>query len=366
MKTALITGVAGQDGTYLTEHLLSLGYKVFGLIRKGPQQNVYTYKWLIHQLWKDRVEFLYGDMRDEMSLRAAIRKSWPDEIYNLAGQVFVPVSWEFPEETFNVNTGGLARILKIVEQVKKDARVYQASSSEMYGNHEGACTDETPMAPTSPYGISKYAAHRLAGLYRSRGLYVVAGILFNHESPRRGHEMVTRKIARHVAEWKAGSTAVLKLGNMDSRRDWGFAGEYVKAMHLMLQQDKPDDYVVGTGESHSVGDFLTEATELLGIDRTFVSKHLETDYRLVRTQEIYNMRADNTKIRTKLKWEPKVVFPELVRMMTLAELDRVKTDQRRMYEEHPTAGEHTGDVIEGTQEECNGPQRDNVATAGTD
>lgn len=330
MKTALITGVLGQDGTYLTDYLLGLGYRVFGLIRKSPSASLFSYKWMTHQLWKDRVDFIYGDVRDEQSLRAAIRKAWPDEIYNLAGQVFVPLSWEFPEETFNVNTCGLARILKIVEQIKQDARVYQASSSEMYGNHEGACDDATRMAPTSPYGISKYAAHRLVGLYRSRGLFVVAGILFNHESPRRGHEMVTRKIARQVAEWKAGSQEILHLGNTSSRRDWGFAGEYVKAMHLMLQKNEPTDYVVGTGVSHSVEDFLTEAAGVLGLDMDFVRTHTQTDERLVRTQEIYDMRADNSKIRTMLNWEPSVKFAELVRLMTLAELDRVRSNMKEV------------------------------------
>ena len=325
MKTALITGMFGQDGSYLTEHLLGLGYRVFGLIRKGPETSLYGYKWMQHMLWKDQVEFLYGDMRDEYSLRSAVRKAWPDEIYNLAAQVYVPISWEAPDYTFDVNTGGLARLLKIVEQIKKDTRVYQASSSEMYGNHEGVCDDQTPMYPTSPYGISKLAAHRLVNLYSSRGLYVVAGILFNHESPRRGHEMVTRKIARHVAEWRCGSKEILRLGNVNSRRDWGFAGEYVKAMHLMLQQDRPDNYVVGTGETHSVKEFLDECVKVLGVDAEFVKKHTETDPRLVRTQEIYSMTADNSKIRRQLEWEPTVKFNKLIAMMSLNELDRVMT-----------------------------------------
>ena len=180
MKKALVTGILGQDGSYLAEHLLGLGYKVFGLIRRAPFSNAHAARWMLRNLWKDRIEFLYGDMRDEASLRAAIRKAWPDEIYNLAGQVYVPLSWEMPEHTFDVNVGGLSRLLKIIEKEKRDTRIYQASSSEMYGNHAGACDDTTPMAPTSPYGISKYASHRLIGLYRGRGLYAVAGILFNH------------------------------------------------------------------------------------------------------------------------------------------------------------------------------------------
>lgn len=316
MKRALITGIAGQDGSYLAEHLLSLGYKVYGLVRTSPEIKPYMRPLI------NKVELLYGDVRDEMSLRTAIKKAWPDEIYNLAGQVFVPISWEMPEETFNVNVGGLARILKIVSEIKKDARVYQASSSEMFGNHEGACTDETPMHPTSPYGISKYASHRLVGLYRTRGIYVVAGILFNHESPRRGDEMVTMKIAKHVAGWASGDKTPLRLGATNSRRDWGFAGEYVKAMHMMLQQDSAQDYVLGTGQSYSVEDFLLTAARVAGISEDFVASHLETDSRMVRTQEIYNMIGDNSKIRKVLGWEPTTQFPELVKMMVESEINK--------------------------------------------
>lgn len=324
MKTALITGCLGQDGTYLTEHLLELGYRIVGLIRKAPFSSAPAVNWALDKVTGERVEFVYGDMRDEASIRSAVRKAWPDEIYNLAGQVYVPLSWEMPEHTFDVNTGGLARILKVVEQVKIDTKVYQASSSEMFGNHEGACTDKTPMNPTSPYGISKLAAHHLVSLYRSRGLYVVAGILFNHESPRRGPEMVTRKIAKVVGRWACGSEEILTLGNMDSRRDWGFSGEYVKAMHLMLQQEKPDDYVIGTGKSHSVGDFLKTACRVAGISDGFCETHLGTDPRMTRTQEIFDMRANNEKAIKVLGWAPKVHFEELVAMMVDAEIEKVR------------------------------------------
>lgn len=326
MKTALITGCLGQDGTYLTEHLIGLGYRVFGTIRRSPNsaQTFEKSGWATSALQSGKVEFLYCDVRDELSIRTAIKKSWPDEIYNLAGQVYVPLSWESPAETLDVNTGGLARILKIVEHVKSDTRVYQASSSEMFGNHEGACTDETPMNPTSPYGVSKYAAHRLVGLYRERGLYVVAGILFNHESPRRGHEMVTKKIAKHVAEWSLGSKTHLFLGNTDSRRDWGFAGEYIKAMQLMLQPSSPTDYVVGTGESHSVLDFLEACCVELGIAKDFMIEHTKYDQRFVRTQEIFSMRANNQKIRELLGWEPQVGFRELVKVMVQSEFAKLK------------------------------------------
>jgi GDPmannose 4,6-dehydratase len=309
MKVALITGAFGQDGSYLTEHLLGLGYRVF----KGTRRVLDT---------PDEMA-VYCDVRDELSIRSAIKKAWPDEIYNLAGQVYVPISWEQPAETFDVNTSGLARILKVVEQVKKDTKVYQASSSEMFGNHEGTCNDQTPMNPTSPYGVSKYAAHRLVSLYRSKGLYVVAGILFNHESPRRGHEMVTRKIAHQCAQWAHGSKDMLSLGNMDSRRDWGFAGEYVKAMQLMLQPEIATDYVLGTGESHSVADFLDAARIEMGLDEDFVKGHTITDTRLTRTQEIYNMRADNTKARVCLGWESEIGFRELVRLMTWEEFNKL-------------------------------------------
>ncbi len=324
MKKALITGAIGQDGSYLTEHLLKLGYQVYGMIRKPPHSNHWAIDWMMNKAWGDRVGYIYGDMRDEISLRNAIQKSWPDEIYNLAGQVFVPLSWDEPDTTFDVNTGGLARILKIVEQVKKDAKVYQASTSEMFGNHEGACTDETEMRPRSPYGISKLAAHRLVALYRDRGLFVVAGILFNHESPRRGTEMVTRKIAMAVAGWSVGGDDILSLGNIDTRRDWGFAGDYVKAMHSMMQQPYPQDYVVGTGVSHSVRNFLEEACLVAGVDRAFSEKHVRIDERLKRQQEIFDLRADTTKIKEQTGWTPQQGFRELVRMMVEAEQLKLK------------------------------------------
>jgi GDPmannose 4,6-dehydratase len=324
MKKALITGAIGQDGSYLTEYLLTLGYRVFGMVRKPPNSNPWAIDWMMNNAWSNRVSFIYGDMRDEVSLKNAIQKSWPDEIYNLAGQVFVPLSWDEPDTTFDVNTGGLARLLKIVEQVKKDTKVYQASTSEMFGNHEGACTDETPMRPMSPYGISKLAAHRLVALYRERGLFVVSGILFNHESPRRGTEMVTQKIAMAVASWSVGGEDTLLLGNIDSRRDWGFAGEYVEAMHLMMQEPDAQDYVVGTGISHSVRDFLEEACLLAGVDRAFAEKHIRIDERLKRQQEIFDMRAETTKIREQTGWTPRVGFRELVRMMVTAEQGKLK------------------------------------------
>jgi len=324
MKRALITGAIGQDGSYLTEYLLKLGYRVYGMIRRPPYSNPWAIDWMMNKASRDMVSYIYGDVRDEMSLNNAIQKSWPDEIYNLAGQTFVPLSWDEPDATFDVNTGGLARILKIVEQTKKDTKVYQASTSEMFGNHERACTDETEMRPKSPYGISKLAAHRLVALYRERGLFVVGGILFNHESPRRGTEMVTRKIAMAAANWSEGGEDVLSLGNIDSRRDWGFAGEYVEAMHSMMQQPEPQDYVVGTGVSHSVRDFLEEAYLVAGVDSAFCEKHTRIDGQLKRKQEIFDLRADTRKIKEQTGWTPKVDFRQLVRMMVAAEQVKLK------------------------------------------
>lgn len=319
MKKALITGISGQDGSYLAEYLLGLGYGVYGLVRREPN----AMRWL--QPIQNRIELLFGDMRDEASLSVAFQKAWPDEVYNLAGQVFVPTSWEIPAETFDINVGGLARLLRIIERQKPDTRMYQASSSEMYGNADGFCNEETLFRPTSPYGTSKMAAHRLIEVYRGRGVYAVGGILFNHESPRRGPEMVTRKITRHAAKWAAGDKTKLKLGNLQARRDWGFAGDYVKVMHAMLQPPSPKDYVIGTGESHSVAEFVAEVLAVLHGDGyrnrpDAVAEYVEVDQRFMRTGEIHNLRADAGCARKELGWRPEVDFPGLVKMMVEADL----------------------------------------------
>jgi GDPmannose 4,6-dehydratase len=320
MKRALITGISGQDGSYLTEYLVGLGYEVYGLIRREPD----SLRWLQPML--ERIELVYGDMRDAASLEVAFQKAWPDEVYNLAGQVFVPTSWQIPEETFDINVGGLTRLLRIVESRKPDTRLYQASSSEMFGNHDGLCDERTPLAPTSPYGVSKTAAHRLVDVYRARGLFAVSGILFNHESPRRGPEMVTRKITRAAAAWAQGDKTRLKLGNLQARRDWGFAGDYVRAMHAMLQQPTPQDYVVATGKSHSVAEFVaTVLAELNGLARVedaarMVEDWVEVDPRLLRTGEIHDLRGDATRARAALGWRPAVDFRGLVRMMVAADV----------------------------------------------
>jgi GDPmannose 4,6-dehydratase len=320
MKSALITGISGQDGSYLAEYLLELGYQVWGLVRRGPS----SMQWL--EPIRRRIEVVYGDLRDAESLGVAFQKAWPDEVYNLAGQVFVPTSWEYPAETFDINVGGFVRLLQIVERTKRGTRVYQASSSEMVGNWDGLCDEQTPFRPTSPYGTSKLAAHRLAEVYRQRGLYAVGGILFNHESPRRGPEMVTRKISRVAARWLLGDRTKLALGNLQARRDWGFAGDYIKAMHAMLQQPEPRDYVIGTGVSHSVSDFLLEimaAMRELGPSSHVpqsVEEWVEVDPQFLRTGEIHDLRADASVARRDLGWQPAVGFKQLVKMMLESDL----------------------------------------------
>ena len=315
MKKALITGLSGQDGSYLAEYLLELGYRVYGLVRRESS----TVRWLNRV--QDKVEILYGDMRDQVSLEVAFAKATPDEVYNLAGQVFVPTSWHLPSETFDINVGGLARLLNIVERLKPDTRIYQASSSEMYGNLNGLRNEDTPLRPTSPYGVSKTAAHTLCEVYRARGIFAVGGILFNHESPRRGPEMVTRKITLASADWAQGKKNKVKLGNMQARRDWGFAGDYVRAMHAMLQQEKPMDYVIATGKSHSVYEFVIEVLRCLDLipaganPADVVNQYVEVDPKLFRTGEIHDLVGDATLAREGLNWRPEVDFLALVRMM---------------------------------------------------
>ncbi len=329
MKKALITGISGQDGSYLAEYLLELGYRVYGLVRRESG----TMRWL-HPI-QDKIEVLYGDMRDTVSLEVAFAKASPDEVYNLAGQVFVPTSWQIPAETFDINVGGLARLLNIIERQKPNTRLYQASSSEMYGNLDGLRNEQTALNPTSPYGVSKTAAHGLCGVYRARGVYAVGGVLFNHESPRRGPEMVTRKITLAAADWAQGKKNKLKLGNMEARRDWGFAGDYIRAMHAMLQQEKPNDYVIATGQSHSVFEFVAEVLRCLdlmpaGANVTeIVNEYVEVDPKLFRTGEIHDLRGDASLARQALSWQPEVDFKGLVRMM-------VESDTASAKEAHET------------------------------
>jgi GDPmannose 4,6-dehydratase len=337
MKKALITGISGQDGSYLAEYLLDLGYRVYGLVRRESG----TMRWLNHI--QDKVEILYGDMRDTVSLEVAFAKASPDEVYNLAGQVFVPTSWHIPAETFDINVGGLARLLNIIDRQKPDTRVYQASSSEMYGNLDGLRSEETVLAPTSPYGVSKTAAHGLCGVYRARGVFAVGGVLFNHESPRRGPEMVTRKITLVAADWAQGKKNKLKLGNMQARRDWGFAGDYIRAMHAMLQQEKPNDYVIATGESHSVYEFVVEVLRCLDLIPAganvadVVNEYVEVDPKLFRTGEIHDLRGDASLARRALNWQPEVDFKALVRMMVDSDTATAKQGQAPKLQFAPTS-----------------------------
>ena len=331
MKKALITGLSGQDGSYLAEYLLDLGYAVYGLVRRESD----TMRWVAPV--REKVEILYGDMRDQVSLEVAFAKAMPDELYNLAGQVFVPTSWHLPAETFDINVGGLARLLNIVERLKPDTRVYQASSSEMYGNLNGLRNEDTPLNATSPYGVSKTAAHRLCEVYRARGIFAVGGILFNHESPRRGPEMVTRKITLASADWANGKKNKVKLGNMQARRDWGFAGDYIRAMHAMLQQEKPVDYVIATGESHSVYEFVVEVLRTLDLVPAganvadVVNEYVEVDPKLFRTGEIHDLRGDAALARRDLKWKPEVDFAGLVRMMVESDAGITKASAKPQY-----------------------------------
>ena len=313
MRRALVTGALGQDGSYMCEHLLSMGYDVWGAVRYEAHNKRQ------HEHYLVGVNYRFADMRDKLSLETLIRTCYPDEIYNFAGQVFVPTSWTQPENTFNVNTSGLARILDIVDHVCLKARVYQASSSEMFGNTitdgrevKQVLDENSPMRPVSPYGASKLAAHNLVDVYRQKGLFVASGIAFNHESPRRGSEMVTRKITKHAAAAKSGrGVGPLKLGNIQSKRDWGFAGDYVKAMYLMLQQSYPDDYVIGTGEAHSVNDFVHAASESAEVVFEVQAQSPE----FTRDNELHCLVADCSKAKNKLGWKPETSFKELVNMM---------------------------------------------------
>jgi GDPmannose 4,6-dehydratase len=324
VKTALITGITGQDGTYLAEYLLQLGYKVYGLIRG---QNNPKREW-VERLLPD-VELVHGDLLDQASLIAALEYTKPDEVYNLAAVSFVPLSWNQAELTGEVTGLGVLRMLEAIRivggsgrrngQRVNPIRFYQASSSEMFGKvRETPQNERTPFHPRSPYGVAKVYGHYITVNYReSYDIYACSGILFNHESPRRGPEFVTRKISMGVARIKLGKQRELVLGNLDARRDWGFAGDYVKAMHLMLQQPEPDDYVVGTGESHSVREFAELAFAYVGLDwRDYV----RTDSRFMRPAEVDHLLADATKARTVLGWRPTVSFRELVEMMVEADL----------------------------------------------
>ena len=318
MPTALITGVTGQDGSYLAEFLLAKGYRVVGMVRRTSHD---SYERIGHVL--DRVEIVPADLLDQHSLTMVLRDVQPDEVYNLAAQSFVPTSWNQPVLTGEFTALGVTRLLEAVRLVRPEARFYQASSSEMFGKAaEAPQSERTPFHPRSPYGVAKVYGHWITVNYReSYGTYAVSGILFNHESPRRGLEFVTRKISDGVARIALGRAAEVRLGNLDARRDWGFAGDYVEAMWLMLQQPEPDDYVVGTGETHAVREFVEVAFSHVGLDWR---KHVVVDPRFVRPAEVDLLLADPRKARARLGWRPRVAFGELVVMMVEADLERLR------------------------------------------
>jgi GDPmannose 4,6-dehydratase len=313
-RKALITGITGQDGSYLAELLLEKGYEVHGLVRRSSSFNT----WRIDHV-RDRLALHYGDLVDQNSLMRTLETIEPDEVYNLAAQSHVKVSFEMPEYTTDVTALGVLRLLDAVRELGLSCRVYQAGSSEMFGLvQETPQTERTPFHPRSPYGVSKVFGHWMAVNYREGyGLHVSNGILFNHESPRRGENFVTRKITMAVAAIKHGRSRELRLGNLDAKRDWGYAQDYVEAMWLMLQQAKPDDYVVATGETHSVRDFLEEAFGFVGLDwKDFV----KVDPKYYRPAEVDVLLGDPTKARTVLGWSRRVSFRDLVRLMVEADL----------------------------------------------
>jgi len=315
-RRALITGITGQDGSYLAELLLAEGYEVFGLTRRLSASNY----WRIEHLL-DRITLIPGDLLDQLSLIRALERAQPHELYNLAAMSFVPASWDQPMLTGEFNSQGVTRVLEAVRVVDLKIKVYQASSSEMFGKvREIPQTELTPFYPRSPYGVSKVFAHYITVNYReSYDLFAVSGILFNHESPRRGLEFVTRKVTDGVARIKAGLTQQLGLGNLDAQRDWGFAGDYVRAMWLMLQQDQPDDYVIATGESHSVRELVEIAFSHAGLDW---QKHVVLDPAFIRPAEVDHLIGDASKATAQLGWTPSVTFKQLVTMMVDADLAR--------------------------------------------
>ncbi len=318
MKKALITGITGQDGSFLAELLLEKGYKVYGLVRRSSSEN---FERIAHI--RNKIELLQGDLLDQTSLIEAVKESEPDEIYNLAAQSFVPTSWNQPVLTGEFTALGVTRMLEAIRKVNPKIKFYQASSSEMIGKSKEIPQNEnTPFHPRSPYGVAKVYGHCITVNYReSYGIFACSGILFNHESERRGLEFVTRKITDAVARIKLGMQKELLLGNLDSKRDWGFAGDYVKAMWLMLQHNEADDYVIATGESHSVREFCEVAFSHVGLN---YKDYVKVDPKFIRPAEVDLLIGDSSKAKRVLGWEPKVKFRELVEMMVDADLKRLK------------------------------------------
>jgi GDPmannose 4,6-dehydratase len=314
MRKALITGITGQDGSHLAELLLAKGYRVHGMIRRASSENFHRIEGI-----RDRIDLHHGDLLDQTSVTRVLEKVMPDELYNLAAMSFVPASWSQPVLTAEFTAVGVTRLLDAMRQICPKGRFYQASSSEMFGKvRETPQREETPFHPRSPYGVAKVYGHFITVNYReSYNLYACSGILFNHEGPRRGPEFVTRKITQTVARIKMGLAHELRLGNLQAKRDWGFAGDYVRAMWLMLQQDEPSDFVIGTGETHSVQDFVEIAFDHIGMDW---KSHVMVDSQFYRPAEVDLLQADPTKAKSVLGWTPEVSFADLVRMMVDADL----------------------------------------------
>ena len=337
MKRALVTGITGQDGSYMLELLLSKGYEVFGLERRSSQRNRKNFEHVA-----DKIRILSGDLLDQASLWRALLEARPDEVYNLASQSFVPESWSQPVYTGQVTGLGAAQMLEAIREVNPKIKFYQASSSEMFGKvQETPQTEKTPFYPRSPYGVAKLYAHWITVNYReSHNMFTASGILFNHESPRRGLEFVTRKITHTAAKIKLGLANELLLGNLNAKRDWGFAGDYVEAMWLMLQQEKAQDYVIATGETHTVREFVEFAFKEAGMDLVWegsgideVGKDIRTnrivvriDPKFFRPAEVQLLIGDSSKARKELNWKPKVSLPELVQMMVDADLNELNKD----------------------------------------
>ena len=321
MKTALITGVTGQDGSYLAEFLLKKDYEVYGIVRRSSSSNFERIKHI-----QDDLKLLQGDLLDQNSLIEAIEGSCPDEVYNLGAQSFVPTSWNQPVLTGEFTALGVTRILEAIRLVNKKIRFYQASSSEMFGKvAEVPQNEQTVFYPRSPYGVAKLYAHWITVNYReSYDLLCCSGILFNHESPRRGLEFVTKKVSDAVARIKMGLSNELRMGNLDAKRDWGFAGDFVEAMWLMLQQDEPEDYVISTDEAHSVNELVEIAFDHAGLNW---KDYIVVDSKFVRPAEVDLLLGDSAKARNKLKWQPKLGFKELVRMMVDYDIERYKVSE---------------------------------------
>jgi GDPmannose 4,6-dehydratase len=335
MKRALITGITGQDGSYLTELLLSKGYEVYGLVRRTSHDPFILFSPDAHA----GIKIVYGNLRDSGALERAIEESQPDEIYNLAAQSDVGISFMCPEETAEINYYGVGRLVNAVQKIKPDARIYQASTSEMFGKTKPPQNEASIFQPVSPYGEAKLKAHQdfVVGYREKHGLFISSGILFNHESPRRGEHFVTRKVTLSLAKIRCGLQDSFELGNLNAQRDWGFAGDYVKAMWLMLQQPKPDDFVIATGETHTVREFVQEAAAALDMKISFQGEGLEetaTDEsgkvilrvnpKFYRPTEVDALRGNATKAKTVLGWAPEITFSQLARMMAESDLKKIR------------------------------------------